>query len=60
MLKSTTDGGAYAFLTGTRKIPARKTEEPSYYRGPSEELISSSTSYTFDGRYFPVTIFTVL
>jgi hypothetical protein len=43
MLISTTDGGTYAFLTGTRTIPSRKPEESSYYRGPSEELISSST-----------------
>ncbi len=39
-----TDGGTYALLTGTRKIPIGEAEKPNCHRGTSEELISSSTT----------------
>jgi len=52
-----TDGSAYAILTGTRKIPIRKTERPNCHWGSSEEVISSSTYTLFIWRYFSTTMY---
>jgi len=54
---SVTDGSTYALLTGTRKIPIRKTERPDCYRGTPEELISSITSTLSTSHYFSITTY---